>query len=164
MGVTIEVDGSGPEQVAVPVLEALAGDGLVLSRTLHPGGPVDGPASVTYMHRSSLVRSALAFARMWPQVAPVVIWPSGVPAWSTALALATAHVLDAHRPVGPVPAVVCAVCPPMRRTRPSVRHHVRAAVGGRVVELVVWELLLPERADRASPAVVAASAPLAVTA
>jgi hypothetical protein len=144
MDVTLEVDGSGPQTVPLPTLERLPTDGVVLSRTIHPDStPTGAPASVSYLHRTSLVRFALAFARTWPQAAPIVIWPHDVPARRTAVALATGRLLASHRPVGPVPAVVCAVRPPMRRTRPAVRHHVHATTHGRTVDLVVWELMLP---------------------
>jgi len=71
----------------------------------------------------------------------VAVWPVEVSAGRTAVALAVGGLIAVGRPAGSVPPVVCAGKPPMRRSRPTVCHEVRAEVGGRRVALVVWELL-----------------------
>ena len=62
----------------------------MLSRPLgsDPADPRRGLAALTFTHRSYLVRTALDMVRLYPEVGPVAIWPHGVPADWTALALA----------------------------------------------------------------------------
>ncbi|MBL7502296.1 hypothetical protein I6A84_19450 [Frankia sp. CNm7] len=154
---------SEPVTVTLPALVPLGTDGLVLSRSLG-SDPTDaqgrGWATVTCLSRRSLVRAALDLVRVCPEVGPVAVWPAGVPAEWTALALVVGGIVSGDRPVGSVPPVVCAVCPPTRKSRPSVRHAVRADLGGRATELTVWELLAATPAagvvDRPRPAAVAA--------
>ncbi|WP_052710717.1 hypothetical protein [Pseudofrankia sp. DC12] len=144
------------EMPGLPALSMLESDGLVLSRSPWAGGgasgEVPGPAGLL-LHRSRLVRTALDLAEHHPRVGPIVIWPDGVPLDLTALALATATVLQAHRTAGAPPPVVCPVRPPMGRARMAIRHQVRADLGGdAAVELIVWEPLVSH------PAVTSAAA------
>ncbi|OHV45344.1 hypothetical protein [Pseudofrankia sp. BMG5.36] len=144
--VTIEIGGRADGPVILPVLAPLETDGLVLTRPLG-SDPADGThrgwATVEYLPRSRLVRWAFELARCDPGVGPVAVWPHGVPAEWTTVALVVGWVLASARPVGSAPLVVCAVRPPMRKTRPALRHPVRADVGGQLVELTVWEILAP---------------------
>ncbi|MBL7498643.1 hypothetical protein [Frankia nepalensis] len=138
----------GPVTVELPELRALKADGLVLGRS--PGSdPVDGGgcgwATVEYLSRPYLVRLAFEFARHYPEAGPVVLWPLGVAVELTAVACAVGGLLVGVRPVGLVAPVVCAVRPPMRRSRLARCHDVRADLDGCAVSLVVWELVVPAR-------------------
>jgi len=149
--VTVDVGGRADGPVVLPVLAPPETDGLVLSR--RPGAdPADtterGWATVEYLHRSRLVRWALELARCCPEVGPVAVWPREVPAEWTTVALMVGGVLASGRPVGSIPPVVCAIRPPMRRTRPAICHPVHADVEGQAVTLTVWEILMPHVATR----------------
>ncbi|MDT3444471.1 hypothetical protein [Pseudofrankia sp. BMG5.37] len=144
--VTIDLPDVGPVSAEVPTLVALDGDGLVLS-----GAPwcastrgEDGPVGLL-LHRRSLVPVALSLAEHHPAAGPISVWPEGVPSQLTAVALAVGCLLRAFRPAGGPAPVMCAVRPPMRRTRPVIRHRVTTDLDGDQARLTVWEVPLPRR-------------------
>ncbi|MBL7490328.1 hypothetical protein I6A60_33720 [Frankia sp. AgB1.9] len=136
----IEWIGGRGVSVELPALTPLGHDGLVLSRSLASvlSGSAAKPGAVL-VPRRLLVRCALELAGAHPEVGPAAVWPVEVPAVWTAVALAFGGVLAAGR-AGVVGPVVCAGRPPMRRSRPAVRHDVRARLDGGWLYLVVWEV------------------------
>ncbi|OHV64170.1 hypothetical protein [Pseudofrankia sp. BMG5.36] len=159
--VTIDLPDVGSVCAEVPTLAVLGGDGLVLSqapwRTSASGedGPV-GPVGLLLCRRS-LVPVALSLAGHHPAAGPIAVWPEGVPAELTAVALAVGCLLRKVRPAGGPAPVMCAVRPPMRRTRLVIRHRVTTDLDGEQALLTVWEVPLPGRgaseAARARPVV-----------
>jgi len=150
----IEWSGGVGGPVVLPVLAPLERDGVVMSRTF--GADPAAPSSrrgVMYVPRRLLVRFALGTAVLHPEVGPMAVWLMEVPAIQTAVALAVGGLIAASRPAEAVPPVVCAGPPPVRRTRPMICHDVRAELGGRRVELAVWEI--PQLDQPATPQLVA---------
>jgi hypothetical protein len=138
----IEWKGGVGGPVELPVLAPLGQDGLLLARPFGPG-PAGSVSTrrpgVLLVPRRLLVRFALDIVSGHPEVGPVAVWPAGVPATWTAVALAFGDLLGRGRPPGSAP-VVCAGDPPTRKTRPTIRHQVRAEIGGRPLGLSVWEI------------------------
>lgn len=130
--------------MVLPVLSPLGQDSLITSRPFGSDPAVASPRlGVMYVPRRLLVRCALEVADTHREVGPVAVWLAEVPALWTAVALAVGGLIAADRPVGSTPLVTCAGDPPVRRTRPMVCHDVRAELGGRRVELSVWEICPP---------------------
>ena len=140
--VTIDLADLGPTPVELPELPQQSTDALLLAH--QPWGRNrSGLAALEWLDRRQLVRLAFAFALECPQAGPIAVWPLGVPAQATALALAAGGLLTERHPDAVVARVMCAVRPPARRSRPAIHHEVRVEIGGQIDMLTVWELLVP---------------------
>jgi len=146
---TIHLADLGTTSIELPELPQPTTDALLLA---HPpwDSATPGPVAVVWLDRSRLVRLAFAFAVDRPQTGPIVVWPAGVPAISTALAFAVGSLLTARHANAGVARVLCAARPPARRTRPTVQHDVRVEVDGRIDRLIIWELLVPSTTQTGS--------------